>query len=194
MKKVFSIISIVFIVVFILFVLAWIWVSGLKKDQKATKKEMKIILENYDNFNNRVEEFSLLRNNFYEYREDLFLETLSEKAADWNSFMENYAGAIKEVDKASEKLKKRCDIKYGDVNTNSKCTAFKANYEAAMNYYISDVKAYNVLIDEYDKWNSENGGKYSTVNKGSFPVYKDYIDYDGDGESFGKEEVVKNEK
>ena len=60
MKKVFSIISIVFIVVFIFFVLAWIWVSGLKKDQKATKKEMKIILENYDNFNNRVEEFSLL--------------------------------------------------------------------------------------------------------------------------------------
>lgn len=194
MKKVLGILSIVFCISMILFALAWVWVSGLKKDQKDTKKEMKVILANYENFNNRVEEFSLLRNNYYEYKEDLFLETLSEKAADWNAFMEKYAEAIKEVDKAASKLKKRCKIKYGDVNTNSKCTAFKANYEAANNYYINDVKLYNELIDEYDKWNSENGGKYSPVNKGSFPVYKDYIDYDEDGEMFGKDEVVKNEK
>lgn len=194
MKKVFKILSIVFFIVAILFVLAWFWVSGLKKDQQATKKEMKVVLENYENFNNRVEEFSLLRNNFYDYKEDLFLETLSEKAADWNSFMDNYAESIKEVEKAADRLKKSCKIKYGDVNTNSKCTAFKANYEAANNYYISDVKLYNELIDDYDKWNEENGGKYSPVNKGTFPVYKDYIDFDKDGECFGKDEVVKNEK
>ena len=194
MKKIFKILSVVFFVVIILFAMAWIWVSGLKEDQKETRKKMKIVLNNYENFNNRVEEFSLFRNNFYEKKEELFLETLSEQASDWNTFMEQYAESIKEVEKAAKKLKSSCKIKYGDVNTNSKCTAFKANYEAANNYYISDIKLYNDLINEYDKWNVENGGSYSSVNKGIFAVYKDYIDYDKDGECFGKDEVVKNEK
>ncbi len=193
MKKSLKVIGIVFIIIVILFVLAWIWASGLKEDQKETKKTMKLVLDSYDNFNNRVEEFSDFRNKFYEMKEDLFLETLSEKASEWNDFMDKYAESISEVEKASSNLKENCEIKYGDVNTNSKCTAFKANYEAAHNYYISDIKLYNGLIDDYNKWNSEEGGKYSQVEKGKYPVYKKYIDFDKDGEYFGKEEAEKNE-
>ena len=99
--------------------------------------------------------------------------------------MDEYADTIREVEKASKNLKSNCKIKYGDVNTNSKCTAFKANYEAAMNYYISDVKIYNKLVDEYDEWNKD--GKYPKLKKGTFPVYKKYIDFDDDGEKFGSE-------
>ena len=193
MKKSLKVIGIVFIIIAILFVCAWIWASGLKEDQKETKKTMKLVLDSYDNFNNRVEEFSDYRNKFYEMKEDLFLETLSEQALEWNKFIKEYANAISEVEKSSKNLKKNCQIKYGDVNTNSKCTTFKANYEAANNYYISDIKLYNELIDDYDKWNKEEGGKYSQVEKGSYPVYKKYIDFDGDGEYFGKEEAEKNE-
>lgn len=193
MKKSLKVIGIVFVIIAILFVLAWIWASGLKEDQKETKKTMKLVLDSYDNFNNRVEEFSNYRNKFYEMKEDLFLETLGEKADEWNEFMVKYADSISEVEKSSKNLKKNCEIKYGDVNTNSKCTAFKANYEAAHNYYISDVKLYNELIDDYNKWNSEEGNKYPKVEKGKYSVYKKYIDFDKDGEFFGKEEVSSNE-
>lgn len=194
MKKSLKVIGIVFIIIAILFVLAWIWASGLKEDQEETKKTMKLVLDSYENFNNRVEEFSNYRNKFYEMKEDLFLETLGEKADEWNDFMGKYADSISEVEKSSKNLKENCEIKYGDVNTNSKCTAFKANYEAAHNYYISDIKLYNDLIDDYDKWNKEEDNKYPEVKKGTYPVYKKYIDFDKDGEYFGKEEVSSNER
>ena len=185
MKKSLKIIGIMIIIIGILVGCATIWVNGLMEDQKKTKKTMKIVLKYYDNFNNRVEEFSSVRNNFYQYKEDLYLESLASKTADWDKFMGEYADTIKEVEKASKNLKANCKIKYGDVNTNSKCTAFKANYEAAMNYYISDVKLYNKLVDEYDEWNKD--GKYPEPKKGTFPVYKKYIDFDHDGEKFGSE-------
>lgn len=192
MKKSLKIIGILFIIIVILFILAWIWASGLKEDQKETKKTMKLVLESYDNFNNRVEEFSNFRNKFYEMKEDLYLETLNENAEEWNKFISDYAKSIEEVEKASKNLKDNCKIKYGDVNTNSKCTTFKANYEAANNYYISDIKLYNDLIDDYEKWDKEEGN-HAKVEKGTYPVYKKYIDFDNDGEYFGKEEVKDNE-
>ena len=194
MKKSLKVIGTVFIIIAILFVLAWIWASGLKEDQVETKKTMKLVLDSYENFNNRVEEFSNYRNKFYEMKEDLFLETLGENAEEWNDFIVKYADSISEVEKSSKNLKENCEIKYGDVNTNSKCTAFKANYEAAHNYYISDIKLYNDLIDDYDKWNKEEDNKYPEVKKGTYPVYKKYIDFDKDGEYFGKEEVSSNER
>ena len=194
MKKSLKIIGIVFVIIAILFVCAWIWASGLKEDQKETKKTMKLILDSYGQFNNRVEEFSDYRNKFYEMKDDIYLETLSEKADEWNKFIKEYAESISLVEKASKNLKKNCQIKYGDVNTNSKCTTFKANYEAANNYYISDIKFYNGLIDEYNKWNEEEGNKENKVNKGTYPVYKKYIDFDKDREFFGKEEVNKDEQ
>ena len=192
MKKSLKIIGIVLGIIAVLFILACLWVSGLKDDQEQTKETVKVIVDSYENFNNRVEEFSTLRNQFYELRDDLYLETLAQNSNEWNKFMKEYAESIDEVEKASKGLKENCHIKYGDVNANSKCTAFKANYEAAQNYYISDVKMYNSLVDEYNKWNSEQSKKYPSVEKGTFPVYKKYIDYDKDGEYFGKEEVKKD--
>lgn len=193
MKKGLKIIGVVLIFIVIMLIGAFIWVDGLMKDQAKTKKTMKVVLKSYDNFNNRVEEFSDIRNKFYELKEELYLETLSQNVDGWNDFMNKYAENIKEVEKASKNLKNNCFIKYGDVETNSKCTAFKANYEAAMNYYITDVKVYNKLVDEYDKWNEEQGGENAKLNKADYPVYKKYIDFDKDGEYFGKEEVENNE-
>lgn len=193
MKKSLKIIGVVFIIILIMFIGAFIWVDGLMKDQAKTKKTMKLVLKSYDNFNNRVEEFSEIRNQFYEFKDELYLETLSAQADKLNEFMGNYAEIIKEVEKSAKNLKKNCFIKYGDVATNSKCTAFKVNYEAAMNYYVSDIKGYNKFVGEYEKWNKDNGGVGKPINKGEFAVYKDYIDFDKDGECFGKEEVEKNE-
>lgn len=191
MKKSLMVIGIVICIIIVLFAGAWIWVSGLKEDTAETKKKMDIILKAYPNFNKAVDDFSNLRNQFYEYKEDLYLETLRDNADAWNSFMKIYEEGIQKVENSAKDLKANCNLDYGDVNVSSKCTTFKANYQAANNYYISDVKLYNQLVDEYEKYNTS--GKYKTVNKASLVIYKDYIDYDKDGECFGKEEVSSNE-
>lgn len=192
MKKSLKIVGIVLLIIVILFVGACFWVNGLKEDKAATKKKTDKILNSYSDFNKSVDEFSTLRNKFYEYKEDLYIETLSTNATAWNDFITSYEAAIKKVDTTAKNLKENCTIEYGDVRANSRCTTFKANYEAANNYYISDAKLYNELIDEYNEYNKKNNNKYAEVNKAKFVVYKDYIDYDKDGEYFGKEEVKKN--
>ena len=194
MKKSLTIIGVVVIIIVIIFICAWIWVDGLKEDTAITKKKMDEVLDAYPKFNEEVDNFSKLRNQLYESKEDLYLETLRDNAASWNTFMENYKNSIMKVENTALILKKNCAEEYGDVNVSSKCTTFKANYEAAHNYYISDVKMYNQMVDEYDVYNAEHGNGYAKVNKASYGPYDDYIDYDKDGEYFGKDEVVADER
>lgn len=194
MKKSLTIIGVVVIIIVIIFICAWIWVDGLKEDTAITKKKMDEVLDAYPKFNEEVDNFSKLRNQLYESKEDLYLETLRDNAASWNTFMENYKNSIMKVENTALILKKNCAEEYGDVNVSSKCTTFKANYEAAHNYYISDVKMYNQMVDEYDEYNAEHGNGYAKVNNASYGPYDDYIDYDKDGEYFGKDEVVADER
>lgn len=193
MKKSLIIIGIVILIIVIIFIGAWIWVDGLKEDTAITKEKMDEIKEAYPNFNTAVDEFSSLRNQFYTYKEDLFLETLRDKAGDWNNFINTYMASIQKVEDSAKVLKENCKIEYGDVSVSTKCNTFKVNYEAAMNYYITDAKLYNQIVDEYDKYNAENGGTFARVNKAELKIYQDYIDYDEDGECFGKEEESLNE-
>ncbi len=194
MKKSLMIIGIVIVIIVILFIGAWIWVDGLKEDKEATQKKMDEILAAYPKFNEEVDNFSELRNQLYKYRENLYLETLRDKASDWNTFMENYRNGIMKVEDSAKVLKENCDVDYGDVKVSSTCTKFKANYEAAQNYYISDVKMYNQMVSEYDEYNAEHGNHYAKLNKALYGSYADYIDYDEDGEYFGKEEVSTDER
>ena len=193
MKKSLIIIGIVILIIIILFIGAWIWFDGLKEDKLETQEKMDEIKEVYPNFNQAVNDFSNLRNEFYNKKENLFLETLKDNADEWNSFINSYKDAIQKVENNALKLKKNCNIEYGDVGVSTKCDSFKVNYEAAQNYYITDIKLYNEMVDEYDKYNLENGNTFPKINKGEFIVYKDYIDYDKDGEYFGKE-VSDNEE
>ncbi len=193
MKKSLMIIGVVILIIVVIFIGAWIWVDGLKVDKAATKVKMDEIKEAYPDFNTAVDEFSNLRNQFYTYKEDLYLETLRDNSEEWNNFINTYMAGIQKVEDSARTLKENCDIEYGDVSVSTKCNTFKANYEAAMNYYISDAKLYNQMVDEYDKYNAENGNTFAKVNRAELSIYQDYIDYDKDGECFGKEEASLNE-
>ena len=101
--------------------------------------------------------------------------------------METHKQNLENIENNSEKLKENCVVKFADPNVNSKCTIFKSTYEAANNYYISDIKDYNKTVEEYNEWAEKNNKE--KLNKIKLTIYKDYIDYDEDGEYFGKEEV-----
>jgi hypothetical protein len=192
MKKSLIIIGIVVIIMGSLIVGGSIWYSGLKKDETLTKEKMDKVLKAYPTFNKNIDSFSNLRTKFYEKKEDLYLESLRTEADSWNEFMASYASGLKTLEESAKDLKENCNIEYGDVKVSSECTSFKANYEAANNYYLSDIKMYNAFVDEYNKTYANKKSKY-VVNKVDYFVYKNYIDYDKDGEYFGKVEEKSNE-
>ncbi len=182
---------IIFIVTIILLLIAFSiyhLVTSVKQDKEITEEKMQQILIAYESFNTAIQDFAKKREEYYKSLENAFLEEFANKYNDWNNLITNYEKSIENVENSSEVLKENCIVQFADVNVNSKCTTFKANYEAAMNYYINDIKNYNKTVNEYNTWVSEGGYNYGKLNKGKFTIYEDYIDFDKDGEYFGKEE------
>ena len=187
MKKGLKIIGVVVLILIVLFSGLYIWLLGFKEDQKETEAKKEKIKNSYTGFSESVDALSKERDKYYEYQSNLYLEELGSSAEGWNNFMKEYQSAIQLVYDKSKDLRENCNVVYGDAGINSKCTTFKANYEAAFNYYINDVKSYNEIVDEYNTWRKSQTKEYKEVNKASYVVYQDYIDYDEDGEYFGKE-------
>ena len=118
------------------------------------------------------------------------MEEFSKDIKYWNDLTDRYAKVIEEVENNSKTLKKNCKIKFADINASSSCTNFTANYEAAINYYINDVKGYNKMVKQYNDWVDENKYNYEKLKDGVFPIGEEYIDFDKDGEYFGKGDKV----
>ena len=185
------IIVIIIVIVFILLGLGfYALIKSVKEDQQLTTETMNEIIKSYDDFNKSVQTFVTTRAQFYEYRENTYLEEFAQNYQGWNEFMPTYARTIENVEKSSQVLKENCQIQFADPNVNSRCTTFKADYEAAMNYYIADIVTYNQNVDEYNQWNQEGNYNYGVLNKAQLHVYQDYIDFDKDGEYFGKGETT----
>ena len=90
MKKGLIVILIVILIIGGIFTFAWIWFDGLKDDSAFTKVKMDEVLEAYPKFNKEVDNFSALRNQLYEYKDGLYLETFRDNADVWNNFMNDY--------------------------------------------------------------------------------------------------------
>ncbi len=184
--------AVIFIIIFIIVIGlitfgAYKFITSFKEDKQLTQEKANEIVQNFDIFNENVQKFAEGRDYFYKQRENTFLEEFAKNTENWNTLIENYQKSIEDVENSSKILKENCIVKFADPNINSKCTIFKSTYEAANNYYISDIKAYNKTVEEYNKWANENNK--NALNKGKLPIYKDYIDYDKDKEYFGKEET-----
>ena len=189
MKK--RVLIIVFLVLFISVISlgVYLFAKNVREDQQLTKEKMKEISAAYNVFNKDIEKFASDRETLYKNLQETYLENLESSYETWNKYMDDYAITIKKIEKDSKTLKKSCFIKFASIEINNKCTNFKANYEAAMNYYIADVKNYNkMVVKEYNDWAKNNGKENQLLNEAKLVIYKDYIDFDKDGEYFGKED------
>lgn len=178
-------IAIAIIIILLIGLGIFFYVSSFKVDQEETKELMNEVNEDYDEFNKNMTAFVNKRNEFYKKKEEVFLEDIAKDTSVWTNFMAEYEKVINDVEESSKRLKKACKNNFGDITVKSKCNQFKVNYESANNYYITDVKVYNNLVKEYNEWASSN---YKNLEKIELKIYKDYIDYDEDGEYFGKED------
>lgn len=179
------VIIILLIVLFALGVVTYFFIDSIKEDQAITKEKAAEIIKSYEKFNSSIQAFAALREEYYNKRQKTYLEEFSKEYKDWDDFISKYEKSIQDVEDNTKVLKTSCTVKFADPNVSSKCDIFKANYEAAMNYYIADIKGYNKTVKQYNKWAEENkkGGR---LKEGKLVVYKKYIDFDKDGEYFGK--------
>lgn len=182
------VIIILLILLFAIGIAGYFFIDGIKEDQAVTKAKSKEILASYKEFNSSIQAFATLREEYYVSRENTFLEEFSKDIKYWNDLMDKYAESIKKVENNAKDLKKNCKVKFADVNVSSSCTNFKANYEAARNYYVTDIKGYNKVVKQYNDWALENNKTSEKLKEGEFPFGEKYIDVDKDGEYFGKGE------
>ena len=186
--------KVIFIVIIILVILLagfgfYLFTKNIKEDKKLTNEMMKKLVKEYDIFDKNIKEFASKREEFYLMQENAYLQSISENPENWNNFINDYSKIIVDIKNNSKLLDKYCFNKFASVEVNSKCTNYVANYEAAMNYYISDINNYNNnIVKKYNSWLTDNNYEYQKLEEGKLSAYKDYIDYDKDNDYFGKEE------
>lgn len=187
MKKKWVIISsIIVLIVAILVTCGTIFVKNFNEDKKKTLVIMEEIKEKYKEFSPLVEKFSEARANFYNGKEELFfLESINDNREAIAALMNDYETLVMNVHTSSAYLQENCDRKYSSSSVNNTCNLFKQGYEAVMNYYMTDIEVYNMLVQEYNEWITENNLAEEPLSKYQFSLYNAYIDYDKDGSYLG---------
>lgn len=186
MKKRIIIFSIILLIL-IIFISIGVnsFIRSFKRDQDETKIILSKIKDYYKDFYNATEMFSNKRTSFYELKEEYgYIEDIDNDPTKLENFMKEYESVVVNVNDKSSFLKGHCNITYSDYYTNNTCKLFLQGYEAVINYFITDVKVYNDLIDGYNEWHS-NDEDFIKLSHYNFNLYDDYIDYDNDGNFLG---------
>lgn len=187
MKKKWIIISVIFVILIIGLICGIsLFIKSFNEDKKQTLQIMENIKEKYKEFSPFIDQFSSKRAEFYTAKDELFyLESINDNREKINILMSDYNKIVMDVDSTSKYLQENCNRKYSSSSVNNTCNLFKQEYEAVMNYYITDLKVYNTLVAEYNNWIIDNGLTYEPLVEQKLSFYSDYIDYDKDGSYLG---------
>ncbi len=180
--------KVVLIVVFILIGLFIIInIFSFAKDKSNSKKAMDIIKNDYNKFWSDAKSFGEKRDYIYDniFGSD-YAENFKNNYKYYYDYFDSYKVNVNKIKKDSKNLDKYCNgIYYTKKSINTKCQTFIENYELVINYYVLDVKRFNVIIDEYNNYLEKENLKEKKLSKYN-SQYK-YIDYNKDGKMSGKE-------
>lgn len=180
MKKKVVIITLSVLIVIGLVICTLLIIKKLDENKKAKKEIETKIVENYQIFRAKVEDFNEERKIYSNaVASDLFKES-AYKYEEWIKEIDKYTTAIKEVEKVSSYLKDNCVNKlYSKQDIKNKCDAFVIAYETAFNYYVKDMISFNESIEEFNKELKE---KYEKIE-----LEYEYVDINKDGKFYGKD-------
>lgn len=193
MKKHIGKILIIFVILIfiIISIYGYFFVKDFLKDEKETKKLMEEIVESYHDFSKTVSNVSDQRSKIYELKNNMTILESSEKyAKELDITIKEYQKLRETIENKSLFLKENCKTKYSSKKVNNACEVYKQEYEAAYNYYITDIQLYNKIVETYNKYINENKLKWTLLQPVDLKENKTYIDYDKDGSILGG----KNEK
>ena len=190
-KKTITIIIIIISLIILVSTLSFVvikFVRGIKEDKRRTNEIIMLIDENYTNFKSSIDLFNSKREVLHtEIFVDNYYDEMGTKIDGWKKHLDEYTIIVKNLENNSSYLKNNCKtVKTLNNNSIIQCESFEYAYEKAINSYISDINLYNESIKGYNEWiNGNNELKPLEVYNNY--LYKKYIDYNKDGEFFGKE-------
>ena len=163
------------------------FVLGLKKDRQEISHRIVQVQDEFEIFSTNTSVFESLRDELYV---DVLGNTYYDSMYEYDSFMKNklsnYEHLVDELTKNTMALQDLCgSIYFPDNSVNSKCKNYKSIYEQVVNYFVSDIIAYNRIVDNYNTYQTNSG---SLLRIRSYETDKIFIDYNGDSKMDGKEE------
>ena len=162
------------------------------------KKENDIIdeiLNIYEVFRNKEDEYNTFRNEFLEEISDYtsYYSGMEENYDEIIQLLSEYETLVKEVEDVSAYLKNHCINKtYSNQDANGKCNAYIINFEKTVNSFVGDIEFLNSKIDEYNEWIVEENkslkekDQYNELHKFEPTYYNDYLDVNNDETYLGR--------
>lgn len=183
-----KILIIILVALFLIFcvLVVWLFIS-FKMDKEQTNGQMSKVNDVYDEFSLEIDNFNDVRNQLYlDVFENTYYDSLSTNDVKFKEAFTNYEKIVDVVVGKALRLEKYCkNVYYADSKVNTKCNEYGVVYEQVINAFVSDVKLYNKNIENYNEYQSDNGG---TLFLNSYVTKKKYLDYNGDKKYQGKEE------
>ena len=191
-KKIVIIITIIILVSLIsLFTFLGIkFYRGYEEDKKKTTEIITKIGESYILFTTNINDFNAKRDVLHnQIFVDNYYDGMETKIEGWTKLLNEYDVIVEKIDKDSTYLKDNCEkVRLLNNPVSYQCESFSFTYETAVNSYVSDIALYNESIKGYNEWlnsnNEANELKPLEIYNGK--LYNEYIDYNSDGEFFGK--------
>lgn len=167
------------------------FVSSVKKDQKEMNARMDKIVNSYDKFSKKIEEFNTMRDSLHtEFLDKVYYEKLETQDTDFKNKLKTYEELVSSISLSTKNnLRKYCqdNIYYSSSDVNNKCAAYKQAYEEMVNSFVDDVNTYNSNIDQYNKY-LDTQGATNALRLEKYQTKKQYIDYNKDGTYSGRSE------
>ena len=173
------------------------FVSSVKKDQKEMNARMDKIVNSYDKFSKKIEEFNTMRDSLHtEFLDKVYYEKLETQDTDFKNKLKTYEELVSSISLSTKNnLRKYCqdNIYYSSSDVNNKCAAYKQAYEEMVNSFVDDVNTYNSNIDQYNKY-LDTQGATNALRLEKYQTKKQYIDYNKDGTYYGRSEDSSTEE
>ena len=156
------------------------YINSLRNDHEKVNQRMKIVETDYKALTDNINTFTETRDNLYsKYLERVDYTTFYRDNNIINSTISNYETIVDEINDKVKSLDNLCkDAYFSSSDTNEKCSNYKLLYEQVNNYFVSDIKKYNTIVQDYNMNNVKNVNVYTLSRK--------YIDYNKDKTFDGK--------
>ena len=163
------------------------FLMSLKSDHQQVLRRMDETSLEYEAFSTNVSLFEDYRDELYtEVLENVYYDTMYNDDVSVKTRLVEYEKLVDTIEKNTLELNNYCkDVYYPNAKVNSSCKNYKSIYEQVVNYFVSDIKAYNSNVSKYNDY--QNAIK-STLNIEEYKTKRTYIDYNEDSIFDGKEE------
>lgn len=181
----------IFVIAFIVVILgliagAIVFTYNFKKDKELLAERLVVIKEEYQVFDTNINAFKEKRKDYYDLSTDyLYLEDFGDKKTEIVTLVDEYNDLINNFYEDSTSLAEYCEITYVDPTAKNRCELFQQGYESITNYFITDMNAYNIFINQYNAYIIDEELNIESVSTIELTHYTEFIDYDNDGEYLG---------